>query len=70
MGYVKVIEARALHETEKALLVEVEGEKHWIPKAAISDDSETFEFGTDGNLIILEAIAESKGIDGEPYEES
>jgi hypothetical protein len=30
-------------ETEKALLVEYEGEEEWVPKSQIHDDSELWE---------------------------
>lgn len=49
-------------DTPKAILVTVEGKKVWIPKWAVHDDSEVYKKGTDGKLIILQRIAEEKGL--------
>jgi hypothetical protein len=49
-------------ETEKALLCEIEGENYWIPKSQIRDDSEVFEQGTEGKLVIPRWLAEEKNL--------
>lgn len=70
MGYTKVADCAVVHATEKAILIETdEGEKHWIPKSMLHDDSECFEADTDGDLILVDTIADEKGLDGEPYSE-
>ena len=57
-----------LHETDPgesgsgSLLCDVEGEEVWIPKSQIHDDSEVYEDGTDGDLVISRWIAEKKGL--------
>ena len=50
-------------ETDKAILVTIEGEDHWIPKGQIHDDSECYgvESGP-GVLIISRWLAEQKGL--------
>jgi hypothetical protein len=47
-------------ETDKAILVlipEIDDENHWIPKSAIDDDSEVYQMGTSGALIIQRWLA-------------
>lgn len=46
----------------KALLVEIEGEDHWIPVSQITDDSEVWREGDSGTLVITEWIAAQKGL--------
>lgn len=51
------------HETDKAILcVFDDGTKMWIPKWAIDEDSEVYEMGTEGTLIIQDDFAEREGI--------
>lgn len=56
--------AYCIRETDKALLVQTEGEELWIPKSQIHDDSEVFdaEDNNEGLLAIPEWLAEEKGI--------
>ena len=49
-------------ETEKAILCLIDGDKHWIPKNQIDDDSEVYKKGTEGTLVITEWIATQKGL--------
>lgn len=49
-------------ETEKALLCNIEGEEIWIPKSQIDDDSEVYEMGTTGDLVVSRWIATQKGL--------
>jgi hypothetical protein len=51
-----------LRETDKALLCDIEGEEMWIPKSQIDDDSEVYEDGTEGTLIITQWLAAQKGL--------
>jgi len=48
------------HETTDALLCEIDGEKVWIPKSQIGDDSEVCKPDDRGNLVITEWIALEK----------
>lgn len=50
-------------ETEKAILVEIEGEKHWVPKSQIHDDSEVYSKESGGGtLIVSEWWAKKQGL--------
>lgn len=48
--------------TGKAILVEISGEEYWIPKSQIHEDSEVYDEGHEGTLIITHWIAEQKGL--------
>ncbi len=48
--------------TGKAILVNVEGERVWIPQSQIHDDSEVYGLGHTGTLIVSRWIAEQKGL--------
>ena len=56
MRFVSVPDARKIRETEKALLVEIEGEEHWVPKSFARLDP-------DGSLEIPKWLAEEKTIE-------
>jgi oxalate decarboxylase/phosphoglucose isomerase-like protein (cupin superfamily) len=62
-GTVTYAVERVEAETEKAILVEIEGEKMWVPKSQIHDDSEVYskEHG-DGDLVVTEWWATQKGL--------
>lgn len=50
-------------ESEKAILVEIEGEKTWVPKSQITDDSEVYsKVSGGGELIVSRWWAEKKGL--------
>jgi len=52
-----------IKETDKALLIEYEGDEFWIPKSQIVDgDSEVDSEGDIGVLAITQWIAEEKGL--------
>ena len=51
-----------LRDTGLAILVEIEGEQYWLPKSQIDDDSEVYEHGTSGTLIISAWLAQQKGL--------
>ena len=55
--------AEAIRETSAALLVSAPEfvQPTWIPKSMIHDDSEVYETGTDGTLIVFEWLAKEKG---------
>lgn len=40
-------------ESEKAILVEIEGEKHWVPKSQIHEDSEVYSLKSGGGTLIV-----------------
>lgn len=56
--------AQCVAETTDAICVITEedgDEQVWIPKSQIHDDSEVFEKGGSGKLIVTQWIAEKKG---------
>lgn len=61
---VEIDHVRCYKETDKAILVEIDdsGEEKWIPKSVISDDSEVYERGTEGTLVVHEWFAEREGL--------
>lgn len=63
--------AKAIRETDKALLIQAdffesqgndEGTR-WVPKSQIHDDSEVFEKGHEGKLVVKKWLAEKEGWD-------
>jgi hypothetical protein len=50
-------------ESDKAILVEIDGVKHWVPKSQIHDDSEVYsEKSGGGELIVTRWWAEQRGL--------
>lgn len=49
-----------LYETEKALLVDIDGDETWIPKSVIHDDSEVYKMETEGQLVLPQWFAEKE----------
>ena len=50
-------------ESDKAILVEIEGEKYWVPKSQIDENSEVYSKKSGGGtLIVTEWWAEQKGL--------
>lgn len=60
---VRIEDAYAKAETDKALLVVIDGDQHWIPKSQITDDSEVYAEDHRGDLVITDFIAEQRGLD-------
>ena len=53
----------AVAETDLAVCVEgITDEDVWVPKSQISDDSEVWKKGDEGELIITEWFAEKEGL--------
>ena len=50
-------------ETDRAILVEIEGEEAWVPRSIIHDDSEVYskEHG-EGTLVVPRWWAEKRGL--------
>lgn len=59
----EIFSAEAIVETDDALLVDAAefDEPQWIPKSQIDDDSEVYEDGGKGTLIISEWFAKKCG---------
>ena len=47
-------------ETEKALLVLIDGEDKWIPKSVIHEDSEVWRAWDEGTLAMMAWFAEKE----------
>jgi len=60
---IKIKNVRCYAETGKAILVKINGEKHWMPLSQIHEDSEVFSIGDTGSLIVSTWILEQKGIE-------
>lgn len=58
----EIEDVKGIRETEMAVLCEIDGEEHWIPKSQIDDDSEVYEEDTEGTLIVSQWLADQKGI--------
>jgi hypothetical protein len=55
--------ARAIRDSGKALLCKIEEDVEvWIPKSQIDDDSEVYEEGHEGTLVIPLWLAEKKDL--------
>lgn len=59
---VEIFYVTVKHETEHAILCDIEGEDFWIPKSQISEDSEVYKANTDGTLIVSLWFCEKQGI--------
>ena len=55
--------ASVVKDTGKAILVDAPdfGVAEWIPQSVIHEDSEVYEAGTDGDLIVTDWFARKKG---------
>lgn len=51
-----------IRATEDAILVNVENEEVWIPQSQVHDDSEVWEEGDEGDLVVTRWIAQKKGL--------
>jgi hypothetical protein len=61
-GTVSFDDVEALVDTGDALLCVIEGNEVWIPSSQIHADSEVFEKGQVGKLVVTEWIAMQKGL--------
>lgn len=59
---VTLADVKALRGTDKALLCLIDGEEVWIPQSQITDDSEVYEVGGEGKLVITAWFAGQKGL--------
>lgn len=54
--------ARCTAETRKAILVQIDDEEYWIPKSQVEDDSEVYQSGDEGELVVTSWFAEKEGL--------
>lgn len=59
---VTIADVEVKFETERALLVLIAEDEYWIPKSVIHDDSEVYEMGTSGDLVIPLWFAQKENI--------
>lgn len=52
----------AIRATDAALLCEIDGNQVWIPLSQIDDDSEVWELGQEGVLVVSQWIAEQRDL--------
>ena len=56
--------AECLRETDRALLVRLrDGTEEWFPKSVIHDDSEVFEPGQEGEIVVQGWFARKAGLE-------
>ncbi len=48
--------------TDKALLCEIDGEEHWIPRSQCLDGTSVEDEGDEGSIVIPAWLARAKGI--------
>lgn len=51
-----------LRSTDKAILVDIDGDEHWIPQSQVHEDSEVYRQGQTGTLVITQWIAKQRGL--------
>lgn len=61
--YVEVEVEDCLRETDKAVLLRIEDEEHWVPFSQIEDNNENLREGYSGRLYLTRWICEEKGIE-------
>ena len=59
---VHIDDVTVLRTTEMAVLCEIDGSEYWVPQSQIDDDSEVWEEGDQGMLVISKWIADQKGL--------
>jgi hypothetical protein len=58
MSTTEIPEVKAIRATKQALLILTdEGDEVWVPKSVIHDDSEVYEDGHEGTLVVQEWFA-------------
>lgn len=49
------------HETAAAILCVIDGKDVWVPKSQVDDDSDVWEKGGEGKLVVTQWWAEKAG---------
>lgn len=58
---VHIDDVECIRQTDKAILVLIDGEEKWIPQSVIHDDSEVWKKGDEGELVVQGWFAEKEG---------
>jgi len=59
---VRIDDVVCIRQTAKAILVVIEDVERWIPQSAIHDDSEVWQDGDKGELVVAGWFAEKVGL--------
>lgn len=59
---VSIANVECTSETERAILVMIEGTEHWVPKSQLHDDSEVYSKRDCGKLVMSKWIAKQRGL--------
>ena len=51
-----------LKDTDLAILVEIDGEEYWIPQSQVHEDSEVYQEGDEGRLVVSYWFAKREGL--------
>jgi hypothetical protein len=63
METVELDNVQCIGETARALLVRLDdGAEHWVPKSVVHGDSEVYESGHEGTLVLEEWFAVREGL--------
>lgn len=62
MSNVRIDDVLCKASTAKAILVDIEGDEHWIPQTQVTYESEVWQKDDFGTLEITEWVAERKGL--------
>jgi hypothetical protein len=63
--YTEVEDVRCIHESEKALKIRLNGVDRrdlWVPRSAVSPESEVQEVGDEGTLLVATWYAEREAL--------
>ena len=58
---VSIEDVLCVRQTDKAILVVVDGAEEWVPQSQIDEDSEVWQEGDEGTLVVSGWFAHKKG---------
>jgi hypothetical protein len=64
-GWVHLDVDEVKRETDKAFLVVIDGDEHWLPKSQISDPGDYSEGDENVSMSVTEFIAREKGFEAD-----
>ena len=61
---IRIENCRVIRDTGKTILVDIGGElEKWIPQSVVDDDSDIWQEGDEGDLVVKAWFAEKEGLD-------
>lgn len=60
---VVVVRAVCIRQTDRAILVRIGPRELWVPQSQVHDDSEVYQLGDDGKLVVKAWFARKEGIE-------